>query len=728
MKRLLSSITFGMVICAASMGADYGLPADIQDGNILHCFNWTAKEVKAELPNIAAAGFGSVQLSPLQRPDIRLGSSWHDLYRPYDLAFKSSSYCTEQDLKDLCTEAEKYGIKVIVDVVANHVDKTAGYHDPWWDSNNRVRWEGGISYGNRYSITHGQLGEYGDVNSELAEVAARGKAYVEKLKSLGVKGCRWDAAKHIGLPSEGCNFWTTVTSVPGMYHYGEILDEPASGQPGLIKEYIKYMSVTDNKYCNYAARDNGGIPGGYGGAWAVDQGVPANKLVYWGESHDTYSNDEWSQRVSQDVIDRAYAAYATREGTTALYLARPNTVGFNTIKVGKGSVAYKNKHIAEVNKFRNIMVGKKDWFESNGNACSITRQNGGAVIVAKNSGNVTIANGGGYCPAGTYTDRVSGNRFTVTASTISGNVGPSGIAVLYNDGISPEPNPNPNPNPDPQPTPDGGYYVYFDNTSNWNVRVWAWNDDENCNFLGTWPGDEMTPANGLLYWKAPEGKVPTQIIFSNNGGEKAGGTDLLFVNHAIYHPDGSYTLSADPTPDPNPVISIPEKLYVIGNLEGADWDTSAGIEMKREGNSFVGYNIKFVLHPKETSCFFNLTDHLGQDWDDLNANANRFGAPSEDTPLALDKSLEMFKYTAGRTAAQCKSWMIDPGTYNLIADFDKHTITLSKPTISGIDAVNADTAEADAVYFTLQGVKVTDPRAGIYIKVSGTKTEKIVIR
>ncbi|MDE5811670.1 MAG: alpha-amylase, partial [Muribaculaceae bacterium] len=433
-KKLLSLVAFAALLSSGiAKGADYGLPTNIQDGNILHCFNWTAAEVKAELANIAAAGFGTVQMSPMQRPDVAKGSPWHDLYRPYDLAFKSSSYCSENDLKSLCQEAANYGIKIIVDVVANHVDKTAGYHDTWWDSNGRVRWNGGINYGDRNSITHGQLGDYGDVNSESAEVIAKGKAYVEKLKSLGVKGCRWDAAKHIGLPSEGCNFWREVTSVSGMYHYGEILDNPGPNA-SIIKEYATYMSVTDNQYCNYAAKENGGIPGGYGGAWVVNQGLPDTKLVYWAESHDTYSNDEWSQNVDQSVIDRAYAAYACRNGATALYLARPNAKGFNNIKVGKGSTAFKNKHIAEVNKFRNLMVGKKDWFESNGNACSITRQNGGAVIVMKGSGNVSIANGGGYCPAGTYKDRVSGGTFTVTASTISGNVGSSGIAVIYNDG------------------------------------------------------------------------------------------------------------------------------------------------------------------------------------------------------------------------------------------------------------------------------------------------------
>ncbi len=434
LKRLLSASVLAVMMLAPGItnAADYNLPANIQDGNILHCFNWPVSAVKSELPAIAAAGFGSVQLSPLQRPDVSAsGSPWHDLYRPYDLAFKASSFCSEQDLKDLCAEAETYGIKVIVDVVANHVDKTAGYHDTWWDSNGRVRWNGGINYSDRYSITHGQLGDYGDVNSEDSEVQARGKAYVEFLKGCGVDGIRWDAAKHIATPSEGCNFWSTVTSVSGMWHYGEILND--DGSP--INEYANYMSVTDNRYSNSAAKDNGGIQQGYGGAWAVDKGVASSKLVYWAESHDTYSNDEWSQNVDQSVIDRAYACVATRNGTAALYLSRPNTKGFDNIKTGKGSTAFKSAAITAVNKLRNAAGSAKDYCTSTGSAFSCTRDGVGAVIVMKGSGNISIANGGGYCPTGTYTDMVSGGTFTVTASTISGNVGSSGIAVIMKDGV-----------------------------------------------------------------------------------------------------------------------------------------------------------------------------------------------------------------------------------------------------------------------------------------------------
>lgn len=489
-KRNFLALMLAMSSAGMLVAADYGLPASIQEGNILHCFDWTMAEVKAELPAIAEAGFGAVQLSPIQRPDAGPGSPWHDLYRPYDIAFKSSRMGSADDLKALCEEAATYGIKIIVDVVANHVDKTAGYHDTWWDSNGRVRWNGGINYGDRTSITHNQLGDYGDINSEDAEVIARAKAYVQQLHDLGVKGIRWDAAKHIALPSENCGFWTAVTSVEGMYHYGEILDSPGP-DASIIKEYTTFMSVTDNKYSNGAARDNGGIPFGYGGDHTVNQGCPDTRMVYWAESHDTYANGEWSQNVSQSVIDRAYASFACRNGATALYLARPNTTGFNNIKVGKGSTAFTGKAVAEVNKFRNAMVGRPDWCEVGSNTFTVTRKGGGAVVVCKTSGSVSVKNGGEYCPAGTYTDRVSGNKFTVTSSTISGTVGSTGIAVLYSDGT-----PGPDPDPDPDPEPET-VTIYYDNSvTSWaNVNIHYWSSPST-----SWPGVAMTKVEGNI-WK-----------------------------------------------------------------------------------------------------------------------------------------------------------------------------------------------------------------------------------
>ena len=452
-NRILAVLATFLLIFQVRADNTYGLPENIQEGNILHCFNWTYQQIQDELPNIAKAGFTAVQVSPTQG-SCSTGAEWYYAYLPYDLSFVANGTGTKAQLKELCTAAHSYGVKIIVDVVANHVNPASGYHHSWWDANGRVRWGGGIDYSDRNSITHDQLGSYGDVNSEDYEVQQRALSFIYELKGSGVDGIRWDAAKHIGLPSEGCNFWNTVTAT-GLYNYGEILDSPGGNNASqLMKEYTGYMSVTDNGYCKGVlnAVKNGSVTSGYGG-WSAG-GVASNKIVYWAESHDTYSNDGWSCNVDQSVIDRAYAAFACRNDATALYFSRPNAKGFNNIKVGKGSTHFTEKQVAEVNKFKNAMVGRADYFTNSGNAVSITRKDGGAVIIMKGSGNVSIANGGGYCPAGTYTDRVSGGTFTVTASTISGNVGASGIAVIYDGGVTP-----PDPGPSPTPTPSDGITI-----------------------------------------------------------------------------------------------------------------------------------------------------------------------------------------------------------------------------------------------------------------------------
>lgn len=490
----LLSLLLLNVIPGNAQSNTYGLPENIQDGNILHCFNWSINDVKNNLQYIAEAGFGAVQLSPLQRRNVQTSHVWSDVYRPYDFAFQDTpALGSAADLKSLCEEASKYGIKVIVDVVANHVDKTAGYHDPWWDTPGYVRSWGGnanINYGNRYSITHDRLGDYGEINSENPEVIARAKAYVQWLRDQGVSGIRWDAAKHIGLPSEGCEFWKEVTSVEGMFHYGEILGTPGpSNNEALMQEYAKYMSVTDSRYSDEAAESNGGIPGGKNGEWAPLLGTA--KLIYWGETHDTYSNTPeyggWSSSKTQATIDRAYAAVACREGAAALYLSRPNASGYSNIRVVKGSDHYRESAaIREVNRFRNMMNGRSEWFSvsDNGAVVSITRNNGGAVVVMKTSGQFTIANGGGLCPAGTYTDRVSGNTVTVTEQTISGTAGDSGIVVIYNDELA-----DPDPNAPQQAYDDNTMTVYYDNS----ITKWS---NVNCHFWGgatsaTWPGITM---------------------------------------------------------------------------------------------------------------------------------------------------------------------------------------------------------------------------------------------
>lgn len=522
-KKISALLGFGMLSISAMMAqtGSYGLPEDIQDGNILHCFNWSINDVKENLPNIAEAGFGAVQLSPMQRRSATSNNIWYDLYRPYDFSFQQNSVLgSKADLADLCAEARKYGIKVIVDVVANHVDKASGYHDSWWDADaSRVRSKGGspnINYGSRYSITHDRLGDYYELNTSNAEVIARAKAYVQELKDCGVSGIRWDAAKHIELPSEGSSFWAEVTSVEGMFHYGEILGTPGpNNNEALIAEYAKFMSITDSNYSDEIAKSYNGVASRRNGQWAPLIG--ASRLIYWGESHDTYSNTPdyggWSNSKSQTLIDKAYASVACRDGAAALYLSRPNTSNTGQMKIVKGTDAYRSSAVAEVNKFRNKMNGRSEWFSQGSGCMSVTRNNGGAVVVVNSPGGFSVPNGGGYCPAGTYTDRVAGGQITVTYSTISGTAGSSGVVVIYSDNLAAA-----NPDAPQQDFASDKITVYYDNSSTaWSkVSVHFWGGSSQ----SSWPGTTMTSVPDDQGRDLYSATIPlgSSVVFNNAGG------------------------------------------------------------------------------------------------------------------------------------------------------------------------------------------------------------------
>lgn len=415
----------------------YKLKDNIQDGVILHCFDWTYNDIKAELPKIAKAGFTSIQTSPAQPNGT---GTWYWLYQPISFSIGTNGVGTKAELQSLCDEAEKYGIKIIVDVVANHLRGDHNNIDN--DLKPSEYWHtfgGGIDWKNRWQVTHGSIG-MPDIATENPYVQQKVCNYVQELKSVGVDGLRWDAAKHIGVPSEGDDFWKSVTQY-GLYNYGEILggpDDRSTGNEDIMKEYTDYISVTDSNY-GKELRDsfNSGKAPTSSGNWS-EKGISNDKLLYWGESHDTWSNNkDWgfSNEMSQNVIDRAYAVAASRNKVTALYFSRPSSTNKESIKMGeKGSTHFTSSEVAQINKFHNAMDGKADYYTVSDGCSVITRKDGGAVIVkGSGSGNVSVENGGGYAKPGTYVDKISGNTFTVTSSSISGKVGSSGIAVIYEE-------------------------------------------------------------------------------------------------------------------------------------------------------------------------------------------------------------------------------------------------------------------------------------------------------
>ena len=422
---------------ASNIFADnkYGLKDNIQDGVILHCFDWTLADIQEEIPNIAKAGFTAVQTSPVHERAGK-GSVWYDVYRPYDFKI-GNGLGTEADLKALCAKAHEYGVKVIVDVVANHTDHPnvaerlkdeSLYHERFGVGN----------WNDRHQVTFGMIGMW-DLDTNNPTVQAIIKQYIQDLKACGVDGVRWDAIKHIGLPSEGDSFMKNVVDQE-MYNYGEILDGTGGNDNTLFPEYQTYMSITDNGYGNGFANSfaGGSINESVGNF--NQRNAKTEKLVYWGESHDTYANDGGeSKNKSQNVIDRAYAVVAGNNGATALYFSRPAQKAKNDIKFGdKGSVHFKDAEVAQVNHMHNVCAGEPNYYVKGNGVCAQVRKSGAIIVLGSGSDrDVTVANGAGdgkWLKSGTYKDMVSGGAFTVNASTISGHVGESGIAVIYQSG------------------------------------------------------------------------------------------------------------------------------------------------------------------------------------------------------------------------------------------------------------------------------------------------------
>ena len=106
----------------------------VQGSAVLHCFNWSYNTIRENLADIAAAGYTAVQTSPVQPPKNynaawtsvmdSSGGQWWKLYQPIDICVADGNTWlgTKAELAELCEEAEtQYGIKVIVDIVANHL-------------------------------------------------------------------------------------------------------------------------------------------------------------------------------------------------------------------------------------------------------------------------------------------------------------------------------------------------------------------------------------------------------------------------------------------------------------------------------------------------------------------------------------------------------------------------------------------------------------------------------
>lgn len=448
-------------------------PDAVNTETILHAWSWNFPEMARSMKEIKDAGFTMIQTSPVQQCYSPEGSgkkifdenvtegNWYYYYQPTDWKIGNSILGSRDQMKAMMDSAAKYDIKVIVDVLPNHtafdIDavsddfyKAVGGRDKMFHSNGL---ESIKDYNNRLQCTLWGSGGLPDVNTENPDFQKYYMQFVNELLEMGVRGFRYDTAKHIGVHSDPVDaasgvkendFWDVATgrkavkgvrlAVPydSLFVYGEVLQDKNVPE----KEYADYFGQTASGYgwilrevLEKRCANNVDLK-------SFHHEAAPEFLTTWVESHDTYANAHESAHLTDAQIRLGWVFLTARQNGTPLFFSRPagstrtNYYGDNVLGA-RGNDEFKHPEVVAVNKFRTAMNGQKEdvRVSDNGQVLLVNRGKKGAAMV--NLG--TYAN---YIDLptgladGTYRDVVYGKEFKVKKGRLKGMLAPERTYIL----------------------------------------------------------------------------------------------------------------------------------------------------------------------------------------------------------------------------------------------------------------------------------------------------------
>lgn len=468
----ITSVNAAEVDSAQTASADSTLRDKVGDGVMLHAFNWSYNTIKENLPAIAAAGYTTVQTSPVQQPKDYSTSGdvtgqWWKLYQPISFHIAEQSWLgTKDDLKSLCDEADKYGIKIICDIVSNHianadearpdsVSNQVKKYEPEFYKKRRTytrTYKGDANDSSVQAVVQGHVSKCPDLVTNDTAVQTYIINLLKECIDCGVDGFRFDAAKHIETEDDGeyaSDYWKNITSSASSYYtqktgddlyiYGEILNN--CGADRSYSSYTKYINVTDNRTGDAVLYNVTKGKASTATNAKYKSGVAASNAVLWAESHDTYEGSSGSSGfsntagISDENVVKAWAIVASRKDSTALFFARPGTALMGGVST---DTTYKSTAVSEINKFHNLFVGQSEKLGSSGDIAYVARGTSGIVLSNCKGTNASVSISGTGLADGKYTDTVSGAEFTVANGVLTGSIGKTGVAVVYNGTTTPK--------------------------------------------------------------------------------------------------------------------------------------------------------------------------------------------------------------------------------------------------------------------------------------------------
>lgn len=465
-----------LVICGAMAAVVVGMgardritvnPDATNTETILHVWSWNFPTIAKNMKTIADAGFTMLQTSPVQEcynPEGRSTKlfdaegkegNWYYYYQPTAWRIGNQILGTRDEMKQMMDSAAKYNVRVIVDVLPNHtafdVDAVSdemvnavGGRDKLYHSNGL---EPVTDYNDRLQCTLWGSGGLPDVNTENKDFQKYYMQFVNELLAMGVRGFRYDTAKHIGVHSDPVDaasgvkendFWDVATGRKGvkgiklaipydsLFVYGEVLQDRNVPE----REYADYFGQTASGYGYFLRRalEQGSTNGIDLRSWHHE--ASPEFLTTWVESHDTYCNAHESAGLTDDQIRMGWVFLTARQNGVPLFFSRPmgstRTNYWGDNKLGqRGNDEFFHPEVAAVNKFRRAMAREKEdlQFSENGRVLLVNRGNkGGAVVnISTIATFVDLPTG---LPDGTYNDEVHGKEFKVKDGRLKGIAAP----------------------------------------------------------------------------------------------------------------------------------------------------------------------------------------------------------------------------------------------------------------------------------------------------------------
>lgn len=279
---------------------------------IVQLFDQPFRKITAQLPRLRRLGFSHVLISPPQKSHA--SSRWWGRYQPVDFTRIEGPLGGEGDLHALCQTARKVGLAIVADAVLHHLSNESRY----------VRLRGHRILSAQYPYFHARdlagvhkLGRGRGLpilDTSSPWVRQQLREYLRKLYDLGVRGFRFDSAKHM----DPHLFPHLLDGLPPLLAFGELVYAHPEAFP---RDYWRSMKAYDFPLAR--AMRQALAPGGDLGSLLHPSALWGPLSVPFANHHDLVKNRRaFADFRVADRRDRALAyAYilARGEGTPLVY-------------------------------------------------------------------------------------------------------------------------------------------------------------------------------------------------------------------------------------------------------------------------------------------------------------------------------------------------------------------------------------------------------------------------